>query len=107
MMRMTESEWAADWSAEPWAHVAETHSAVVFFTGDRACKLKKPVSRSEPSRYSVTVKDGVVTLEGSPETVAIGHDLLRRARHVEGVVAVRDRLAYPVPPVPSTPGPYF
>jgi uncharacterized protein len=24
--------------------VAETHSAVVFFAGDRACKLKKPVS---------------------------------------------------------------
>ena len=42
---MTERQWpAADWSVEPWAHVAETHSAVVFFTGDRACKLKKPVS---------------------------------------------------------------
>ena len=42
---MTEPQWpSADWSAEPWAHVAETHSAVVFFTGDRACKLKKPVS---------------------------------------------------------------
>ena len=25
------------------AAVSETHSAVVFFTGDRACKLKKPV----------------------------------------------------------------
>ena len=63
--------------------------------------------RSEPSAYSVTVKDGVVTLEGNPETVAIGHDLVRRSRHVEGVVAVRDRLVYPVPPVPSAPGPYF
>jgi uncharacterized protein len=42
---MTEPQWpSADWSAEPWAHVAETHSAVVFFAGDRACKLKKPVS---------------------------------------------------------------
>jgi uncharacterized protein len=41
---MTERQWpSADWSAEPWAQVAETHSAVVFFTGDRACKLKKPV----------------------------------------------------------------
>ena len=29
---------------EPWADVSETHSAVVFFTGDRAFKLKKPVS---------------------------------------------------------------
>jgi CBS domain-containing protein len=62
--------------------------------------------RSEPSRYSVIVKDGVVTLEGTPETAAIGHDLVRRARHVEGAVAVRDRLVYPAP-VPSSPGPYF
>ena len=42
---MTERQWPpADRSAEPWAQVAETHSAVVFFAGDRACKLKKPVS---------------------------------------------------------------
>jgi CBS domain-containing protein len=63
--------------------------------------------RSEPSWYSVVVKDGVVTMEGTPETVAIGRDLVRRARHVQGVVAVRDRLVYPVSPVPSSPGPYF
>ena len=63
--------------------------------------------RSEPSWYSVVVKDGVVTMEGTPETVAIGRDLTRRARHVQGVVAVRDRLVYPVSPVPSSPGPYF
>ena len=63
--------------------------------------------RSEPSWYSVIVTDGVVTLEGTPETAAIGRDLVRRARHVQGVVAVRDRLVYPVPPVPSGPGPYF
>ena len=46
-------------------------------------------------------------MEGSPETVAIGRDIVSRARHVEGVVAVRDRLAHPVLPVPSRPGPYF
>jgi CBS domain-containing protein len=63
--------------------------------------------RSEPSWYSVIVKDGVLTLEGTPETVAIGRDLVRRARRVQGVVAVRDRLVYPVPPVPASPGPYF
>jgi CBS domain-containing protein len=63
--------------------------------------------RSEPSWYTVVVKDGVVTLEGNPETVAIGRELVSRARHVEGVVAVRDHLVYPVPPVPSVPGPYF
>ena len=63
--------------------------------------------RSEPSQYSVIVKDGLVTLEGNPETVAIGHALVARTRHVQGVVAVRDRLVYPVPPSPSRIGPYF
>jgi len=52
---------------------------------------------SEPSWYSVIVKDGIVTVEGTPETVSIGHEVLRRIRHVQGVVAVRDRLVYPVP----------
>jgi CBS domain-containing protein len=63
--------------------------------------------RSEPSWYQVIVKDGVVTLEGNPETASIGHDLISRTRHVQGVVAVRDRLVYPVDPVPTRPGPYF
>ena len=63
--------------------------------------------RSEPSQYSVIVKDGVVTLEGSPETVAIGRDLIARSHHVQGVVAVRDRLVYPASPSPSRVGPYF
>jgi CBS domain-containing protein len=62
---------------------------------------------SEPGHYSVIVKDGVVTLEGNPETAAIGHDLISRSRHVQGVVAVFDRLGYPLEPVPSRPGPYF
>src|SRR5215471_16916617 len=60
--------------------------------------------RSEPSWYSVIVQDGVVTLEGTPETIAIGRDLVRRARRIQGVVTVRDRLVYPVPPAPSRPG---
>jgi CBS domain-containing protein len=63
--------------------------------------------RSEPSWYSVIVNDGVVTLEGTPETAHIGHDLVRRTWHVQGVVAVRDRLVYPMTLVPSSPGPYF
>jgi len=65
------------------------------------------MGRSEPSWYAVLVKDGMVTLEGTPETVAIGRDLVRRVRRVQGVISVRDRLAYPAPPVPSRPGPYF
>ena len=61
---------------------------------------------SEPSWYSVIVKDGIVTLEGTPETDSIGHKVLTRVRHVQGVVAVRDRLVYPALPVPVSPGCY-
>jgi len=61
---------------------------------------------SEPSLYSVIVKDGIVTIEGTPETVAIGHEVLAQSRRVQGVVAVRDRLVYPVPLV-VVPGPYI
>jgi CBS domain-containing protein len=63
--------------------------------------------RSELSWYSVRVKDGVVTLEGTPETISTGHEVLDQIRRVQGVVAVRDRLVYPRRPVPAAPGPYF
>jgi CBS-domain-containing membrane protein len=49
----------------------------------------------DPRQFLVTVQAGVVTLEGSPETVLLGRYIVRRARHVRGVVAVRDRLSYP------------
>jgi CBS-domain-containing membrane protein len=49
----------------------------------------------DPRQFAATVKDGVVTLQGSPETAALGHDIVRKVRHVPGVVAVRDRLSYP------------
>ena len=48
-----------------------------------------------PAHFTVTVKDGIVTIEGAPETTAVGRDIIESARHVEGVVAVRDRLTYP------------
>ena len=49
----------------------------------------------DPSAIQVTVMDGIVTLAGRPETNDTGHEIVRRVRHVQGVVAVRDRLAYP------------
>jgi CBS domain-containing protein len=49
----------------------------------------------DPARIQVTVTDGIVTLAGRPETNDTGHDIVRRVRHVPGVVAVRDRLDYP------------
>lgn len=50
---------------------------------------------TDPARFTVTVKDSVVTIEGSPETASLGHDIIDEVRHVQGVVAVRDRLSYP------------
>jgi len=52
---------------------------------------------TDPLTFSVTVKDGIVTLSGHPETSETGHEIVRRVRHIQGVVAVRDRLDYPPP----------
>jgi len=60
----------------------------------------------DPDRFTVGVQAGVVTLEGSPDSVALGHDLVRKIRHVQGVVAVRDRLSYP-DAYPIVAGPIF
>ncbi len=49
----------------------------------------------DPQNLQVTVSDGVVTLAGRPETSETGHEIVWRVRHVQGVVAVRDRLDYP------------
>jgi CBS-domain-containing membrane protein len=49
----------------------------------------------DPNRLMVSVKDGVVTLAGIPETNEVGHEIVRQIRHIPGVVAVRDRLSYP------------
>ena len=46
-----------------------------------------------PGCFTVTVKDGIVTLEG-PGTVQQGRELLAEVWRVEGVVSVRDRLTY-------------
>jgi CBS-domain-containing membrane protein len=50
---------------------------------------------ANPDHFTVTVKDGIVTLEGYPENTARGRDIVAEAWHVEGVVSVRDRLTYP------------
>jgi CBS domain-containing protein len=50
---------------------------------------------TDPARFTVTVDSGVVTVEGEPENASVGRDMTEEIRHVEGVVAVRDRLVYP------------
>jgi len=50
---------------------------------------------ADPDSFTVTVSSGIVTLEGYPETMARGREIVSEAWHVEGVVSVRDRLTYP------------
>ena len=49
----------------------------------------------DPGLVSVSVKDGIVTVAGKPETTEDGENMVVAVRHMEGVVAVRDRLSYP------------
>ena len=46
--------------------------------------------------------DGVVMLAGTPEDNVLGHDAVCRVGHVRSVVAVQDRLSYPVKEVRRT-----
>lgn len=48
----------------------------------------------DPLAFTVSVRDGVVTLSGRPETDQVGHLLAAAVRRVEGVVELRDRMRY-------------
>ena len=37
---------------------------------------------ADPARFTVTVRDGIVTLEGHPETAPLGRDIVSGVRHV-------------------------
>jgi CBS domain-containing protein len=52
---------------------------------------------ANPGTLDVSVTAGVATIVGRPQTRDQGHAIIGRARHVQGVVAVRDRLDYPLP----------
>jgi len=49
----------------------------------------------DPGEFDVTVRRGVVTIAGEVAECGTALSLLARIRHAEGVVSVRDRLAYP------------
>jgi hypothetical protein len=56
---------------------------------------------------TVTVHNGIVTLEGEPGSAVLGAGIADRVGHLEGVVAVRDRFVYPARSAhlfPSDPG---
>jgi CBS-domain-containing membrane protein len=52
---------------------------------------------ANPGTLDVSVQAGVATIVGRPQTREQGHAIIGRARHVQGVVAVRDRLDCPPP----------
>ncbi len=49
----------------------------------------------DPRAFEVTVKSGIVTMSGQAVSRIVALNLLGAVHHVEGVVAVRDRLSYP------------
>ena len=56
---------------------------------------------TDPGRFTVTVHNGIVTLEGAPGSTLLGTAIAGQVEHLEGVVAVRDRFTYPAPSIPS------
>lgn len=50
---------------------------------------------TDPDSYTIIVRDGVVTVQGAPETASVGHGIVSAIRHLDGVVVVRDELRYP------------
>jgi CBS domain-containing protein len=50
---------------------------------------------ADPALITVTVTDGVVTLDSAPQTAVTGRKVAAEVRHMEGVVAVRERVSHP------------
>ncbi len=48
---------------------------------------------SKSADFEVAVRDGIVTISGPPQSEQVAHALVDAARHVQGVVAVRDRFS--------------
>jgi hypothetical protein len=58
---------------------------------------------TDPARLTVTVHNGIVTLEGEPGSGVLGAGIADRVEHLEGVIGVRDRFVYPGPFGPFVP----
>jgi CBS domain-containing protein len=63
------------------------------------------ILRTTPHGPDVTVRDGIVTLAGQLRGDHEGRAILEAVRHVQGVVAVRDRLTYPAHGSPASGSP--
>jgi hypothetical protein len=48
----------------------------------------------DPQAFAVTMRDGIVTLSGRPESDQVGHLLAAAVQRVEGVAGLRDQMRY-------------
>lgn len=55
--------------------------------------IEREIRASNPGWLAVSVKNGIVTLDGHPQDAVSGRAIVDGAWHVEGVVSVRDRLS--------------
>jgi CBS domain-containing protein len=58
---------------------------------------------TDPARLTVTVHNGIVTLQGEVGSAVLGAGIASQVEHLEGVVAVRDRFAYTARSAPFFP----
>jgi CBS-domain-containing membrane protein len=50
---------------------------------------------TDPALFGITVRDGIVTVTGRPDTTELGQEIIEAVRRLDGVVAVNDQLSYP------------
>ena len=60
-------------------------------------KADVALSTSPADAIDVVVQDGIVTLTGTADSSEMASRIVSRLRHIEGVVAVRDRVSCPPP----------
>jgi CBS domain-containing protein len=53
------------------------------------------ITLADPKDFTVVVNDGIVTIGGERQSDELGRAVMNAIRHVQGVVAVRDRLSGP------------
>jgi CBS-domain-containing membrane protein len=75
--------------------VLDDHNKVIGVVSESDLLTKEALEGTVPGVFTVSVTDGIVTIEGTAESTVVGRDIIEAARHVEGVVAVRDRFSHP------------
>jgi CBS domain-containing protein len=80
---------------EPTVKDVMTTTVVAVKQGASYKEMAALLRNYRVSAFPVTVADGVVAVTGAPETADLGHRIVDKIRHVQGVVAVHDKLGDP------------